>query len=79
MFVLSFALLEYSKNFRMSVDKHWIYSFGHNWWIFIGLPVAFWGSIILGIYSLWKVKKYKLIYLLTSLIPVILFIILVLR
>jgi len=76
LFVLSFAFLEYSKLFRMSHDKHWIYTYGHMWWLFIGLPFTFWGSLMLGIYSLWKVKNYKFIYLLTSLIPAILFVIL---
>lgn len=74
--VLSFAFLEYSKLFRMSEDKHWIYTYGHMWWIFVALPTAFLGSMILGIYSLWKVKNYKFIYFLTSLIPAILFVIL---
>ena len=76
LFVLSFAFLEYSKLFRMSQDKHWIYSLGHNWWFTVGIPSAFFCSIILGIYSLWKVKKNKFLYFLLSFIPLTLFIIL---
>lgn len=75
LFVISFAFLEYSKLFRMSQEKHWIYSWGHNWWFMVGIPFAFWGSLILGIYSLWKVKQNKILYFIFSLIPLILFII----
>ncbi|MPS64519.1 MAG: hypothetical protein DI622_07435 [Chryseobacterium sp.] len=77
LFVLSLAILEYSKLFRMSLEKHWIYSYGHNWWFMIAGPSAFWGSLILGIYSLWKVKNYKFLYFLFSLVPLILFIIII--
>lgn len=77
LFVLSLAILEYSKLFRMSLEKHWIYSYGHNWWFMIAVPSAFWGSLILGIYSLWKVKNYKFLYFLFSLVPLILFIIII--
>lgn len=77
LFALSLAILEYSKLFRMSLEKHWIYSYGHNWWFMIAVPSAFWGSLILGIYSLWKVKNYKFLYFLFSLVPLILFIIII--
>lgn len=75
LFVASFAFLEYSKLFRMSLEKHWIYSYGHNWWFMVGIPSAFWGSLILGAYSLWKVRKHKILYFIFSLVPLILFII----
>ncbi|MFY1046215.1 hypothetical protein [Chryseobacterium sp. GP-SGM7] len=75
LFVISVAILEYSKLFRMSQEKYWIYSWGHNWWFMVGIPLAFWGSLILGIYSLWKVKQNKILYFIFSLIPLILFII----
>lgn len=75
LFVISVVFLEYSKLFRMNLDKHWIYSYGHNWWFMIGIPAAFWGSLILGGYSLWKIKKNKFLYCIFSLIPLILFII----
>ncbi len=75
LFVVSFALLEYSKLFRINIEKHWIYSFGHNWWFMVGMPSAFWGSLILGVYSLWKVKNHKILYFIFSLVPFILFII----
>jgi hypothetical protein len=74
-FVMSAIFLEYSQIFRMSLEKHWIYSFVHNWWFMIGIPSAFWGSLILGSYSLWKVKKNKFLYFIFSIIPFILFII----
>lgn len=77
MFAFSVAILEYSKLFRMSLDKHWIYSFGHNWWFMIGIPAAFLGSLILGILSLIDIKEYKFLYFIFSLIPLILFIILI--
>ncbi len=76
LFVASFAILEYSKMFRMNQKLHWVYSWGHNWWIFFALPSAFWGSIILGSYTLWKVKKNKFLYLFLSFLPILLFIIL---
>ncbi|WP_312395969.1 hypothetical protein [Chryseobacterium sp.] len=75
LFVIGFAILEYSKMFRMNLDKHWIYSYGHNWWFMVEIPLAFWGSLILGIYSLWKVKQNKILYFIFSLIPLIMFII----
>ncbi|WP_312077437.1 hypothetical protein [Chryseobacterium sp.] len=59
----------------MSQEKHWIYSWGRNWWFMVGIPLAFWGSLILGIYSLLKVKQNKILYFIFSLIPLILFII----
>jgi len=59
----------------MNKELHWIYSFGHNWWFFVAMPVAFWGSLILGVYSLGKVKNNKVSYFLFSLLPLILFII----
>ncbi len=75
LFVFSVIFLEYSKMFRMNKELHWIYSSGHNWWLFIAMPVAFWGSIILGGYSLGKVKNNKISYFLFSLLPLILFVI----
>lgn len=76
LFVISFCFLEYSKLFRMNQDKHWIYSFGNTWWFIVGIPSAFWGSLILGIYSLWKVSKNKFLNFTFSVIPLILFIVL---
>lgn len=76
LFVSNFAFLEYSKLFRMDLDKHWIYSLGHTWWFIVGIPTAFLGSLILGIYNLWKTKKNKFLYFFSSLIPLIIFIIL---
>lgn len=75
LFVVSLVFLEYSKIFRISQEKHWIYSFGHNWWFIISIPFAFWGSFILGSYSLLKLKKNKFLYFIFSIIPLLLFII----
>lgn len=75
LFVVSLVFLEYSKIFRISQEKHWIYSFGHNWWFIISIPFAFWGSLILGSYSLLKLKKNKFLYFIFSIIPLLLFII----
>lgn len=61
--------------FRMNEKLHWIYSWGHNWWFIVALPCLFWGSIILGGYSLWKVNKNKLLYLLFSILPLNIFLI----
>lgn len=74
LFVVSLCFLEFFKLFRMSQEQHWIYSWGHTCWFFVGIPSAFYGSLILGIYSLWKVNKHKFLYLISSLIPLILFI-----
>ena len=76
LFVVSFVFLEYSKMFRMNQKLHWIYSWGHNWWIMLALPTAFWGSLILCGYTLWKVKKNKFLYLFLSFLPILLFLIL---
>lgn len=76
LFVVSFVFLEYSKMFRMNQRLHWIYSWGHNWWIMLALPAAFWGCLILGGYTLWKVKKNKFLYLFLSFLPILLFLIL---
>jgi hypothetical protein len=78
-FILSFIFLEYSKVFRLSFDKHWIYSSGHNWWIMVALPSAFWGSLSLYFYSILKIKKRKFLYCILSLVPIFLFIILFLQ
>lgn len=78
-FILSFIFLEYSKVFRLSFDKHWIYSSGHNWWIMVALPSAFWGSLSLCFYSILKIKKRKFLYCILSLAPIFLFIILFLQ
>lgn len=75
LFVVSLVFLEYSKIFRISQEKHWIYSFGHNWWFIISIPFAFWGSHILGSYSLLKLKKNKFLHFIFSIIPLLLFII----
>lgn len=75
LFAFSVAFLEYSKLFRMSTDKHWIYSFGHNWWFMIGIPAAFFGSLILGILSLVDFEEHKFLYFTFSLVPLILFVI----
>ncbi len=77
LFALSYLFLEYSKMFRMSREKHWIYSSGHSWWITIAVPLTFFGSLILGVYSLWKTKEHKFLYFISSLIPLILLIIFV--
>ncbi|OCA79444.1 hypothetical protein BBH99_18830 [Chryseobacterium contaminans] len=58
-FAISFVFLEYSKIFRMNKELHWIYSFGHSWWLMVAFLCLFIGSLILGIYSLWKVNKNK--------------------
>lgn len=76
LFIVSFTFLEYSKLFRMSLDKHWIYSSGHNWWFMVGIPSVILGSLILSIYSICKVKKNKFWYFIFSVFPLILFIIL---
>ncbi len=75
LFIISFAFLEYSELFRMSLNKHWIYSIGHNWWFMVGIPSAILVSLLLSIYSICKVKKYKFWYFIFSLFPLILFII----
>lgn len=77
LFVVSFLFLEYSKIFRMDTEKHWIYSFSHNWWFMIAIPSAFWGSLISGAYSLWKVTKHKYLYFSFSMFPFITFILIV--
>lgn len=74
LFAFSVAFLEYSKVFGMSMDKHWIYSFGHSWWFMIGIPAAFLGSSILGILNLVDIKECKFLYFTVSLVPLILFI-----
>lgn len=74
LFAFSAAFLEYSKVFGMSMDKHWIYFFGHNWWFMIGIPAAFLGSLILGILSLVDIKEHKFLYFTFSLVPLILFV-----
>lgn len=77
LFVVSFLLLEYSEMFRIDEEKHWIYSFSCNWWFMVAIPSAFWGSLILGIYSLWKVRKHKFLYFIFSMVPLIIFFLIV--
>lgn len=75
LFFASLAFLEYSKLFRMSLDRHWIYSYGHNWWFMIGIPAATLGSLILAILSSVDIKEHKLLYIAFSLVPLVLLII----
>lgn len=75
LFVLSVIFLEYSKMFRLNLELHWVYSFGHNWWFMVALPSAFWGSLILGGYSLLRIKKNKIFYFIFSIIPLLLFLV----
>ena len=73
LFLLSFLFLKYSEIFRISQEKHWIYSFGHLWWFMVGIP-ALLGSFILSIYNLWQSKKHKIPYFIFSLIALFIFI-----
>lgn len=73
LFAISFVFLEYSKIFRINKELHWIYSFGHSWWLMVVFPCLFIGSLILGIYSLWKVNENKFLYFLFSIFPLIIF------
>ncbi|MDM1555473.1 MULTISPECIES: hypothetical protein [Chryseobacterium] len=75
LFAISFAFLEYSKMFRMNKELHWIYSLGHNWWLMIAFPCLFWGSLILGGYSLCKVNKNKFLYFIFGILPLAIFLI----
>ncbi|WP_394660441.1 hypothetical protein [uncultured Chryseobacterium sp.] len=77
LFVVSFLFSEYSKMFRMDQEKHWIYSCGHNWWFMAAIPSAFWGSLVSGGYSLWKTRNYKFLYFIFSMVPLVIFILIV--
>lgn len=79
LFVVSFVFLEYSKTFRTNQKLHWIYSSGHNWWLMITLTFCFWGSLILGTYSLWEVKENKFLYFISSILPLIILLILIFK
>lgn len=73
LYIASVIFLEYSKMFRMNQELHWIYSLGHKWYLLVALPCCFWGSIILGLYSVWKVKENKTFHFLFSISPLLLF------
>lgn len=76
-FVISFAFMRFSEIFRLDIDLHWIYTFGHCWYLIASLPLAFWGSLFLGGYTLWKIKTNKIQYLFLSLFPLLLFLIII--
>lgn len=76
LFISSFIFLEYSKMFRLSLDKHWVYSSGHSWWLLFALPATFFGSLCLFVYSIINIKKRKFFYCIFSLMPIILFLML---
>lgn len=77
LFVFGIAFLELSSMFRFNKDLHWIYSAGRNYHFLITLPLCFCGSLALAIYSLWKGKENKFLYLIFSAIPLILFLIMI--
>lgn len=77
LFVCGIIFLELSKMFRFNMELHWIYSMGHNYYFIVALPLCFWGSLILAIYTLLKVKENKFLYLIFSIIPLILFLIMI--
>ncbi|SHL77565.1 hypothetical protein SAMN05444360_104146 [Chryseobacterium carnipullorum] len=76
-FVLGLLFMRFSNIFRMNKNLHWIYSFGHSWYLMSALPFFFWGSLILGGYTIWKVKTNKILYLFFSLFPLLLFLIII--
>lgn len=73
LFVTSFLFMRFSDMFRLNQYLHWIYSLGHCWYLLAAFPCFFWGSLISGVYTLWKIETNKISYLLLSLFPLILF------
>lgn len=77
LFVFGIIFLEYSKLFRLTNELHWVYSTGHLWYLLVTLPLCLYGSFILAIYSLLKMKENKFIYSIFSIIPLIIFLIMI--
>lgn len=77
LFVFSFTFMEYSKIFRFNKELHWVYSTGHVYYFTDTLPLALFGSLALAVYSIWKVKENKFLYLIFSILPLILFLIMI--
>ncbi len=76
LFILGFSFIEYSNIFRLNQEKHWIYSTAHSWYLFFAFPVSMIGSLGLSIITLIKIKRQKYVWLLLSLVPIIIFILL---
>lgn len=74
-FVVSIAFMRFSEIFRLNKDLHWIYTFGHCWYLMASLPCFFWGSLLLGGYTLLKIKTNKILYLFFTLFPLLFFLI----
>lgn len=77
LFAVSFVFMRISDIFRMDRDLHWIYTLGHCSYLMAALPCFFWGSLISGAYTLWKVETNKILYLVLSLFPLVLFLTLI--
>ena len=76
LFILSFSFMEYSNVFRLNQEKHWIYSAAHNWYLFFAFPMSMFGSLVLCIFTIIKIRKQKYIWSFLSLMPIIIFILL---
>jgi len=73
MFGTSLIFMRFSDRFRIDQYLHWIYTLGHCWYLMAALSCFFWGSLISGAYTIWKIKTNKILYLVLSLFPLILF------
>lgn len=65
--------MEYSNEFRLNQEKHWIYSVAHNWYLLFAFPISMIGTLVLSILTLIKIKRQKYIWLFLSLVPIIIF------
>lgn len=75
LFVISFIFVRFSDIFRMHKDLHWIYTFANLTHLII-FPTTIFLSLILAFNSYSKIKQRKILYILLSLSPIILFLLL---
>lgn len=75
LFVISFIFVRFSDIFRMHKDLHWIYTFANLTHLII-FPTTIFLSLILAFNSYSQIKQRKILYILLSLSPIILFLLL---
>lgn len=66
--------MKFSDFYRLNKETHWIYQYAHYWWIFFALTFSLIASLILP-FLYFKKFGFKILWLLLSITPIIIFII----
>lgn len=75
LFVISFLLIKFSDFYRLNKETHWIYQYAHSFYILFSFPITMLSSIFFSILSIKKLNP-RILWMILSLLPIIIFIIL---